>query len=156
IDKLSLDPEDPRRVVAIIRADANVPVKTDTRAKLAITSLTGPAIIQLSGGSPGAPLLTAVDTRDTPQIQTIPSALQNITDTAIPFVGRMDQVLSDQNVAHIGRTIENIDQISVSLVAKYEGMQDLLATARAAARSLDVTLQSTNATLQRVDQNLVR
>ncbi|KAF1704368.1 MlaD family protein [Pseudoxanthomonas suwonensis] len=156
IDKLSLDPEDPRRVVAIIRADANVPVKTDTRAKLAITSLTGPAIIQLSGGSPGAPLLTAVDTRDTPQIQTIPSALQNITDTANRIVERLDQVLSDQNVAHIGRTLENIEQISASLAAKDEGMQDLLATARDAARSLDVTLQNTNATVQRVDQNLVQ
>ncbi|ADV28271.1 Mammalian cell entry related domain protein [Pseudoxanthomonas suwonensis 11-1] len=156
IDKLSLDPQDPRRVVAIIRADASVPVKTDTRAKLAITSLTGPAIIQLSGGSPGAPLLTAVDTRDTPQIQTAPSALQNIADTANRIVERLDQVLSDQNVAHIGRTLENIEQISASLAAKDEGMQDLLATARDAARSLDVTLQNTNATVQRVDQNLVQ
>ena len=156
IDKLSLDPQDPRRVVAIIRADANVPVKTDTRAKLAITSLTGPAIIQLSGGSPGAPLLTAVDTRDTPQIQTIPSALQNITDTANRIVERLDQVLSDQNVAHIGRTLENIERISASMAAKDEGMEALLATARDAARSLDQTLQNTNATVQRVDQNLVR
>jgi len=156
IDKLSLDPQDPRRVVAIIRADANVPVKTDTRAKLAITSLTGPAIIQLSGGSPGAPLLTAVDTRDTPQIQTSPSALQNITDTANRIVERLDQVLSDQNVAHIGRTLENIERISASMAAKDEGMEALLATARDAARSLDQTLQNTNATVQRVDQNLVR
>ncbi|WP_125076655.1 MlaD family protein [Pseudoxanthomonas sp. SGT-18] len=156
IDKLSLDPQDPRRVVAIIRADANVPVKTDTRAKLAITSLTGPAIIQLSGGSPGAPLLTAVDTRDTPQIQTSPSALQNITDTANRIVERLDQVLSDQNVAHIGRTLENIERISASMAAKDEGMEALLATAREAARSLDQTLQNTNATVQRVDQNLVR
>src|SRR5690606_20284287 len=69
LDRLGLDPIDPRRVVAVIRADANAPIKTDTRAKLAITSLTGPAIIQLSGGTPAAPLLTAVDTSDTPQIQ---------------------------------------------------------------------------------------
>src|SRR5690606_1114773 len=119
-------------------------------------SLTGPAIIQLSGGSPGAPLLTAVDTRDTPQIQTSPSALQNITDTANRIVERLDQVLSDQNVAHIGRTLENIERISASMAAKDEGMEALLATARDAARSLDQTLQNTNGTVQRVDQNLVR
>ncbi len=156
IDRLSLDPDDPRRVVAVIRADASAPIKTDTRAKLAITSLTGPAIIQLSGGTPAAPLLTAVDTSDTPQIQTAPSALQNITDTANRIVERMDQVLSDQNVAHIGRTLENIERISTSLASQDQGMEALLASARDAARSLDTTLQNTNATVQRVDQNLVR
>lgn len=156
IDRLSLDPDDPRRVVAIIRADASAPVKTDTRAKLAITSLTGPAIIQLSGGTPGAPLLTAVDQREMPLIQTSPSALQNITDTANRIVERLDQVLSDQNVAHIGRTLENIEKISNSLAAQDQGMEALLVSARDAARSLDATLQNTNATVQRVDQNLVR
>jgi phospholipid/cholesterol/gamma-HCH transport system substrate-binding protein len=156
IEKLSLDPQDPRRVVAIIRADASTPIKSDTRAKLAITSLTGPAIIQLSGGTPGAPMLAAVDQRDPPVIQTTPSALQNITDTANRIVERLDQVLSDQNVAHIATTLENLDRISGTLASQDQGMEALLVSARDAARSLDATLQTTNATMQRVDQNLVR
>jgi phospholipid/cholesterol/gamma-HCH transport system substrate-binding protein len=156
IEKLSLDPRDPRRVVAIIRADATTPIKTDTRAKMAITSLTGPSIIQLSGGTPGAPLLTSVDQRETPVILTTPSALQNITDTANRIVERLDQVLSDQNVAHIATTLENLDRISGTLAAEDKGMEALLVSARDAARSLDTTLQTTNATVQRVDQNLVR
>jgi len=156
IQKLSLDPQDPRRVVAIIRADATTPIKTDTRAKLAITSLTGPAIIQLSGGTPGAPLLTTVDRRDLPQILTAPSALQNITDTANRIVERLDQVLSDDNVANIGRTLANIEKISGNLAARDQGVEALLLSARDAARSLDRTLQTTNGTVQRLDQNLVR
>ena len=156
IQRLSLDPQDPRRVIAIIRADASAPVKTDTRAKMAITSLTGPAIIQLTGGTPGAPLLTAVDQRETPVILTAPSALQNITDTANRIVERLDQVLSDQNVAHIAATLENLDRISGTLAAKDQGMEALLVSARDAARSLDATLQTTNGTVQRLDQNLVQ
>jgi phospholipid/cholesterol/gamma-HCH transport system substrate-binding protein len=156
IEKLSLDPRDPRRVVAIIRADAATPIKTDTRAKMAITSLTGPAIIQLTGGTPGAPLLTSVDQRETPLILTTPSALQNITDTANRIVERMDQVLSDENVAHIAATLENLDRISGTLAAQDKGMEALLVSARDAARSLDTTLQTTNGTMQRLDQNLVR
>ena len=156
IEKLSLDPQDPRRVVAIIRADASTPIKTDTRARMAITSLTGPAIIQLTGGTPGAPLLTSVDQRETPVILTAPSALQNITDTANRIVERLDQVLSDENVARVGTTLENIEKISGSLAAQDQGMEALLVSARDAARSLDATLQTTNATVQRVDQNLVR
>ncbi len=156
IDKLSLDPNDPRRVVAIIRADASTPIKTDTRAKLAITSLTGPSIIQLTGGTPGAPMLTSVDQRDTPVIQTSPSALQNITDTANRIVERLDQMLSDQNVAHISRTLENLDRISAGMASQDQGMESLLVSARDAARSLVTTLKATNATGQRVDENLVR
>ncbi|WP_374013091.1 MlaD family protein [Pseudoxanthomonas koreensis] len=156
IDRLSLDPSDPRRVVAIIRADATAPIKTDTRAKLAITSLTGPAIIQLSGGTPGAPRLTTVDQRDTPLIQTSPSALQNITDTASRIVERLDRMLSDGNVARVTAALENVERITDAMASKDQGMEALLISARDAARSLDTTLQTTNGTMQRIDQNLVR
>jgi phospholipid/cholesterol/gamma-HCH transport system substrate-binding protein len=53
ITKLSLAPDDPRQVIADVRIESNTPIKTDTRAKLGITSLTGPTVIQLSGGTPG-------------------------------------------------------------------------------------------------------
>ena len=156
ITKLSLAPNDPRQVVARIRLDASAPVKTDTRAKLAITSLTGPSIIQLSGGTPQAPALTSVDKREVPVIQTSPSALQNITDTANRIVERLDQVLSDQNVARIGATLANLETISGSLASRDEGLQSLITSARDAATNLDRTLDTTNGTIQRLDQNLVK
>ena len=156
ITKLSLAPNDPRQVNALVRLDADTPVKTDTRAKLAITSLTGPAIIQLSGGTPQAPKLTSVDKREAPVIQTAPSALQNIADTASRIVERLDQVLNDKNVARIAATLENLETISGSLANRDEGLQALMISARDAAQNLDRTLDTTNGTLQRLDQNLVK
>lgn len=156
ITKLSLAPNDPRQVIARIRLDTTTPVKTDTRAKLAITSLTGPSIIQLSGGTPQAPALTSVDTREAPIIQTAPSALQNITDTANRIVERLDQVLSDQNVARIASTLQNLETISGDMANREEGLQALIASARDAATNLDRTLDTTNGTIQRLDQNLVK
>jgi phospholipid/cholesterol/gamma-HCH transport system substrate-binding protein len=156
ITKLSLAPNDPRQVIAQIRLEARTPVKTDTRAKLAITSLTGPSIIQLSGGTPQAPALTSVDTREAPIIQTAPSALQNITDTANRIVERLDQVLSDQNVARIATTLQNLETISGDMANREEGLQSLIASARDAANNLDRTLDTTNGTIQRLDQNLVK
>ncbi|MCM2356235.1 MAG: MlaD family protein, partial [Arenimonas sp.] len=41
VRKLSLMKDDPRKVVARIRLSADTPVKTDTRAKLTMTGLTG-------------------------------------------------------------------------------------------------------------------
>ena len=156
ITRLSLAPNDPRQVVARIRVEATTPIKTDTRAKLAITSLTGPIIIQLSGGTPQAPTLTSVDPREAPLILTAPSALQNITDTANRIVERMDQVLSDKNVASISATLENLESMSTSLANREDGLESLIVSARDAAQNLDKTLATTNGTIERLDQNLVR
>ena len=156
ITKLSLAPNDPRQVVARIRVDATTPIKTDTRAKLAITSLTGPAIIQLSGGTPQAPTLRSVDTRDAPIIQTAPSALQNISDTANRIVERLDEVLSDKNVASISATLANLESVSGTMADRDKGLEALIVSARDAAQNLDKTLVTTNGAIERLDKNLVQ
>ncbi|WP_333622286.1 MlaD family protein, partial [Stenotrophomonas indicatrix] len=156
ITELNLVPDDPRQVVARIRLNSTTPVKTDTRAKLAITSLTGPSIIQLSGGTPQSPALTTVNKDPAPIIPTTPSALQNITDVANRIVERMDQILSDRNVASINATLANLETISGGLADRDQGTQSLLLSARDAARSLDATLKTTNGTIERLDKNLVQ
>jgi phospholipid/cholesterol/gamma-HCH transport system substrate-binding protein len=100
--------------------------------------------------------LTAVNKDPAPIIPTTPSALQNITDVANRIVERMDQVLSDRNVASINATLANLETISGGLADRDQGTQALLLSARDAARSLDVTLKSTNGTIQRLDTNLVQ
>lgn len=156
ITKLSLSPNDPGQVVARLRVDASTPIKADTRAKLAITSLTGPTIIQLTGGTPQSPALTAVDRSEAPLIQTTPSALQNISDTANRIVERLDTVFSDKNVASIGNTLQNLDDISSSLAAQKDDLRALIVNAREAAAKLDTTLATTNGTMERLDRNLVQ
>jgi len=156
ITKLSLAPNDPRQVNARIRVDAETPIKTDTRAKLAITSLTGPSIIQLTGGTPQAPTLRSVDKREAPVIQTAPSALQNIADTANRIVERLDLVLNDKNMASISASLENLEKISGSLAHGEQGLEALLVSSRDAARNLDKTLSSANGTIQRIDKDVVQ
>ncbi|TAA44560.1 MlaD family protein [Pseudoxanthomonas winnipegensis] len=156
ITKLSLAPNDPSQVIAQLRLDSSTPVKTDTTAKLAITSLTGPAIIQLSGGSPQSRALTEVDKRDAPVIRTSPSALQNITDTANRIVEKLDQVLSDKNVAAISSTLQNLQSISGDIANREAGVQALLVSARDAAQNLDRTLTTANGTLSDLDRHVVQ
>ena len=156
ITDLTLAPDDPRKVVAKVRLNASTPVKTDTRAKLAITSLTGPSIIQLSGGSPQAPALTANSHDAIPTILTTPSALQNITDVANRVVERMDELLSDDNVARISATLAHLESISGNLADRDQGMQALLVEARDAARNLNTTLATANGTIEHLDRNVVQ
>ena len=156
ITDLDLDPSDPRKVIAQLRLNATTPVKTDTQAKLAISSLTGPPIIQLTGGSPQAARLVDSSKEAVPQIATAPSALQNISDTANRIVERMDEILSDANVASITATLQHLESISGGMASRDEGTQALLLSARDAARKLETTLDTTNAAIGRLDQNLVQ
>lgn len=156
ITKLSLAPDDPRQVIADVRIESNTPIKTDTRAKLGITSLTGPTVIQLSGGTPGARELREVDHHDEPVIQTTPSALQNVSDTANRIADRLDQILSDGNIARINATLANLEKLSGDLGDGRQGVQALLVSARDAARNLDRTLDTTNGMMQKIDGNVVQ
>jgi len=82
VTKLRLDPKDPRKVIALIRLQADTPVKVDTKAKLAFIGLTGVAQIQLSGGLPESPRLLPTPEEPIPRIPTVPSALQNLSAAA--------------------------------------------------------------------------
>ena len=156
ITELTLAPDDPRKVIARVRLNSTTPVKTDTRAKLAITSLTGPSIIQLSGGSPQAQALTTASKDAVPVIRTTPSALLNITDVANRVVERMDQLLSDANVERLSNTLAHLETISGDLADRDRGTQALLVEARDAVRNLNTTLGTANGAIEHLDQNVIR
>ena len=156
VDNLQLAPEDPRQVIARLRLQANAPVKTDTRARMSMTSLTGSPIIQLTGGSPEAPLLVSEDRDQVAVIQTEASALQNISDTANRLVERLDRVLSEENVARIANTLENIEGMTGSVAGQREDLAAIIVNARTASEQLEQTLTTTNRAMTNFDRELVQ
>ena len=156
VDNLMLAPDDPRQVIARLRLQATTPVKVDTRAKLSITSLTGPPIIQLTGGSPGAAALLPNGDGDIPVIQTEASALQNIADTANRLVERLDKVLSEDNVQRITATLDNIQNMTGAIAEQREDMRQILVNARTASEQLTTTMSTANRTLDSFDRELVQ
>lgn len=140
VKDLSLEPDDPRKVIARIRVRADTPVKVDTRAKLAFTGITGVAIIQLSGGDPKSPALTETPERDVPVIQTQPSALQNLADTAEDVINRLNQVLSERNIEKVAQVLDDLQQITGTVSGQREDIKALIVSAREASQKLDSTL----------------
>lgn len=155
VESLSLAPQDPRRVIARIKLQADTPVKVDTRAKLSVTGLTGSTFIQLTGGSPEAPRLEPPADGSLPIIQTEASALQNIADTANRLVARLDRMLSEENVDRVGKTLENIEQMTGAIAEQREDMREILINARTASQQLTVTMESTNRVVNNVDRELI-
>ncbi|MDH7453428.1 MlaD family protein [Luteimonas composti] len=156
VDDLMLAPNDPRQVIARLKLQADAPVKADTRARLSMTSLTGPPIIQLTGGSPEAPPLAAGPNGGPPVIETEASALQNIADTANRLVERLDNMLSEENVQRFTDTLDNIQTMTGTIAEQREDMREILINARKASEQLNVTMSSANRTLDTFDRELVQ
>jgi len=156
VRNLSLVRDDPRKVVARIRLSADTPVKTDTRAKLTLTGLTGTAVIQLTGGSPGSPALQAPEGKRVATIPSEPSALQNIAATASEIVDRVNKLLSNDNVARVTRTLEQLDQVTGAIAGEREEIAGLIRSARAASEKLEATLASADKTIVGLDQGVVQ
>jgi phospholipid/cholesterol/gamma-HCH transport system substrate-binding protein len=155
VDELSLAPDDPRKVVARVKLRATTPVKVDTSAKLSFTGLTGTAFIQLTGGSPNAPLL--VGNGDVvPVIRTEASALQNIAETANKLVARLEKVLSEDNIRNITQTLDNIESATGTLAAQRDDLGALIVNARISSEKLATTLDTTNGAIADVDRELVQ
>ena len=155
VEDLSLAPKDPRRVLALLRLEADVPIKVDTKAKLSQAGLTGSPFIQLTGGDPNSPALVDVDKRDIPVIQTEASALQNIADTANRLVQRMDEVLSEANVKRVAGTLENIETMTGAIADQREDLRLLIISARKSSEQLEKTLVSTDRAINDIDREVV-
>lgn len=155
VERLKLDPRDPRKVRALLKLNADTPVKTDTRAKLSQQGITGSPFILLSGGSPKAAPLLPREGDELPIIQTEPSTLQNIADTASKLVTRLDEMLSEDNIKRISATLENLKATTDSIAGQREDIAKLLVNARMASEDLRTTLKSANGAIDNVNNGVI-
>ncbi|MFC4764062.1 MlaD family protein [Dyella koreensis] len=149
VTQLKLDPKDPRRVLARIRVGADTPVRQDTHAKLALTGVTGMAIIQLSGGSPSSPALVSSDGR-APVIVADPSPLsrllangEDVMTNINDVVSRANQLLSEDNVNRISRTLDHLDKATGAIADQRDDIRQLLRQLAEASKQANATLAQT-------------
>jgi len=132
VTEISLLPEDPRRVVAVVEVDRATPIRTDTRARLEYQGLTGVAQIALTGGEPGAPPLAPGPGQPLPTIFADRSDFQDLIETARNIARRADDVLErvsrviSDNEGSINRTVQNVERFSQSLGDNAAGIDRFL------------------------------
>lgn len=157
VTSLMLDPADPRRVIARVRLQADTPVRADTHAKLALSGVTGLATIQLGGGSPNSPPLTAKPG----QLPTIVAELsplakllssgEDILSNVNQMVVRTSRLLSDENMARVNRTLEHIDQATGAIADQREEIRQLLQQLADASRNANSALKQASQLMQQTN-----
>lgn len=177
VEQLTLDPEDPRQVWARVRVAANTPVKTDTRARLALLNITGASGIELSEGTPQSAFLGGDDS--IPIIEAEPSPLtqlrvssEELLVNVTTLVESANRLLSEENSAYVTRVLSNLDTVTTALAEEQqvlrEGLQSLVSAGSDISRLIntveDLTLRhgdpilgnagETLATMQRISLQL--
>lgn len=159
VRKLSLAPNDPRQAIAHVRLNGDTPVKTDTRAKLALLGLTGVAIIQLSDGTPAAPRLAARSGETVPRIiadesamQTLMSSGQDVAISANEVLVRVARLLNEENMQHVAAALEHIDQVTATFADQRDDLRTLIMQLSAASAQLKGTLAKIDGLTASTDQ----
>lgn len=157
IVSLSLDPEDPRRVLARIRVEANVPIKQDTRARLSFTGITGTSVIELSHGDPSSPLLVGQRGAD-PIIVASPSPISTLLANGEDLMTNINQlmssarsILSEENAHSLTRTLGSIEQATQSIAGQSDDLKLLIAELTKVSRQAGEALEQTSTLMGSAD-----
>ncbi len=123
VQRLSLDREDPNRVIARVRVAAETPVRTDSVAQLDFLGITGVTFIQIRAGSAEQPLLLSVS-GEPPILPTERTALdelfsggQDAVTVTTESLNKINAVLSDEDLESLTGMLNNLEVITGKLSA---------------------------------------
>ena len=165
---LAIYEEDASKVFATVEIDNSTPVRSNTVAQVQSQGVTGVAYISLSGGTPGATLLTAEDgalpmirsKRSTVQalVEDAPDLLAQATDLLAQFQG----LTSPENQALVTRILRNLETSSGRLDQALTDFSEISGTVSEATAQisiftgkLDSISTSVQITLERADAALL-
>jgi phospholipid/cholesterol/gamma-HCH transport system substrate-binding protein len=137
VTDIALDEQNIELIQVTVAIREGTPIKTDTYAQLAIQSfVTGQAYIILFGGTQAAEPLEPRPGRRRAVIPWRPSPLDRLFDDAPELFAqigqiavRLNQVLSDENLARISVIVGNLEQISGSVATAANRLGDTVGRA---------------------------
>lgn len=126
VEKIVVDPKDLTRVMMTFSVDPSIKVKTDTMAKIASSSALGENYLELVPGKPESPLAKSGSTLPSkeffginnladmlnqlgPDVQNLISNLNERVTQLQKTIDRVNDLLNDQNRAHVAGSLNNLD-----------------------------------------------
>lgn len=151
---MQLDPHNIGRVLVDINVRESLPVTASTRARLAITSITGAAVIELYGSDPDAPPLTASGEDELPKIIAIPSSLTQLMSSGEDLMTNITQLitnankfLSPTNADKIDNSLSQLETLLEQLSNGSEGLPQLIANLDKTSVEISQTMNTINTLL---------
>ncbi len=123
VKNIAIDKRDQSLIKVNVELDGSTPVKTDTVASLKLQGITGAIFVELSGSTSGATDLaesqpnTKIPVIATEQssITAIMTQLPQIVDKISHFADQIAKLTTDENIAKLGDTLNNLNQASAEM-----------------------------------------
>ncbi|HQT42350.1 MAG TPA: MlaD family protein [Halothiobacillus sp.] len=155
VKSIRIDAKNPEQIRVLVDLDANVPIRTDTIAKLQLLGVTGLSVLNLAGGKSPDPL-TARNAEGylvIPYEASIFSKLEggvNETMAKITRISdRLDALMSAANIAALTSSINNINEVTTTLA---DHRDDIVAMMVAGRQTLEGTAKLSQSSLVLIDQ----
>jgi len=123
VSDITLDKQDPNLVIAKARVAADTPIRQDSYATLEPQGITGVNYVQITAGTPSKPLLK--DTVEPGAVPLLASRNDQISDLlsgggtvmqdAVETLGRINRVLSDQNIKNFSGILSDVQAFTAEL-----------------------------------------
>ncbi|WP_456371749.1 MlaD family protein [Thiolapillus sp.] len=121
VKRMMLDPKNPEQVLLVLRIRNDTPITTATRATIRFYGVTGLGYIELQGDNRDAPRLTR-ERGKTPVIPSTASTmarldegLSGLADQASRVLGRINRLLSDDNLKAFSSLLQEGGALAVHL-----------------------------------------
>ncbi|MDP3086170.1 MAG: MlaD family protein [Rubrivivax sp.] len=113
VKAMGLNPDNPRLVQIDVSLRKEAPIKTDTRASLALKGITGVVFIELNGGDPAAKtLLAATGPGAVPEIPSERTGLKAMIDDLPKLVARFSAIETQVKkvVTNVGGLVDKVKE----------------------------------------------
>lgn len=114
VTDVNIAPDDKTKLEIKLTVDDRVPVRIDSEAFMSSISLMSDFYIEISTGSPTAELLPSgsmLRTRDVPSFTQLSEPLVQLSDQLETLLIRVNDLLRDENRAHISNVLANTDTL---------------------------------------------
>ncbi len=122
VRRLSVDRENPTQVIVIAEIDETAPISAATRASLGLQGVTGLLFINLKEAADADRNAPLKQGKRYPLIDSVASdfdvflsSLPEVMGRAVALLGRIEQVLSDDNIAGISAAINDVRSATATL-----------------------------------------
>jgi len=124
VAQLGLDPQDPRKVVALLNLNRTVPVRSDTKVGLSFQGLTGLAEVSLTGGAANAQPLLAQGAKP-PTLFADANAMADVTQQARDTLSRIDSLVADNETA-LHASLTNLQTVTNTLAQNSQRLDNVM------------------------------
>lgn len=162
VKAIDFDPDDPKRVIATLDINPEVKIHEDSLASIASEGLTGGTYVEIDGGSKNSPLVTRKPGERYPIINSRPSTIQQLVESAPQVVAKLNKianslndVLNPQNRRAISDIFANLRDTTGVLQRHSADIDATLSNLATGTQKLNASLDDMQKTLGHVDLTVV-